>query len=80
MHHPFSRFADATGLATLVDGVLLSVRYGTTRKDRLRHAAVSPGLVQAKSLGLILNIVPPTTELAPAYGYGYRGRHSSWRT
>lgn len=68
---PLLPVADSTGLATLVDGVLLSVRYGTTRKDQLQHAAAALERVHARTLGVILNIVPPKAEIAGAYGYGY---------
>lgn len=68
---PLLPVADSTGLAVYVDGVLLSVRYGSTRKDQLRQATATLERVGAKTLGVILNIVPPKAELATAYGYGY---------
>jgi capsular exopolysaccharide synthesis family protein len=68
---PLLPVADASGLAVLVDGVLLSVRYGRTRKEQLRQAAATLEGVGAKTLGLILNIVPPTSPIATAYGHGY---------
>lgn len=68
---PLLPVADASGLAPAVDGVLLSVRYGTTHKDQLRQAAMTLERVQARLLGLVLNIVPPKAEVASAYGYGY---------
>ena len=54
-----------------VDGVLLSVRYGSTRKDQLREAAATLERVGATTLGVVLNIVPPKAEVATAYGYRY---------
>jgi capsular exopolysaccharide synthesis family protein len=68
---PLLPVADASGLAVMMDGVLLSVRYGSTTKDQLRQAATTLDRVGAKTLGIILNIVPPKAELASAYGYGY---------
>lgn len=68
---PLLPVADSTGLAVVMDGVLLSVRYGSTTKDQLRQAATTLERVGAKTLGVILNIVPPRAELASAYGYGY---------
>jgi capsular exopolysaccharide synthesis family protein len=68
---PLLPVADATGLAVLVDGVLLSVRYGTTRKDQLEQAATTLDRVGARTLGIILNIVPPKAQVASAFGYGY---------
>lgn len=68
---PILPVADATGLAVAMDGVLLSVRYGSTTKDQLRQAASTLDRVGAKTLGVILNIVPPRAQVASAYGYGY---------
>jgi receptor protein-tyrosine kinase len=68
---PLLPVADATGLAVLVDGVLLSVRYGRSRKEQLRQSAVTLERVGVKILGLILNIVPVKAGISSAYGYGY---------
>jgi len=68
---PLLPVADSSGLAVIMDGVLLSVRYGSTTKDQLRQAALNLDRVGAKTLGVILNIVPPKATLASAYGYGY---------
>jgi capsular exopolysaccharide synthesis family protein len=68
---PLLPVADSSGLAVMMDGVLLSVRYGSTTKEQLQQAATKLDLVGAKTLGVILNIVPPKAELASAYGYGY---------
>jgi len=67
---PLLPVADATGLAVLTDGVLLSVRYGKSRKDQLQQAATTLERVGARTLGLILNIVPPKAGITAAYGYG----------
>jgi receptor protein-tyrosine kinase len=68
---PLLPVADSSGLAVAMDGVLLSVRYGRTTKDQLRQAATTLDRVGAKTLGVILNIVPAKAQLASAYGYGY---------
>lgn len=68
---PLLPVADSSGLAMHTDGVLLSVRYGATRRDHLRQAAVTLERVGATTLGVVLNIVPPKAESAAAYGYGY---------
>jgi receptor protein-tyrosine kinase len=68
---PILPVSDSTGLAVLVDGVLLSVRYGVTRKDQLQQAAATIQRVGARTLGVILNIVPPKAEIAQALGHGY---------
>jgi capsular exopolysaccharide synthesis family protein len=68
---PLLPVADSSGLAVMMDGVLLAVRYGSTTKDQLRQAALNLERVGAKTLGIIMNIVPPKADLASAYGYGY---------
>jgi capsular exopolysaccharide synthesis family protein len=68
---PLLPVADSSGLAVMMDGVLLSVRYGSTTKGQLGQAATTLNRVGAKTLGVILNIVPPKADLASAYGYGY---------
>jgi receptor protein-tyrosine kinase len=68
---PLLPVADATGLAVIVDGVVLSVRYGTTRKEQLQQARATLDRVGARTLGVVLNIVPPKAEVTSAYGYGY---------
>lgn len=68
---PLLPVADSTGLAVMMDGVLLSVRYGVTTKDQLKQASERLVRVGALPLGVILNIVPPRADLASAYGYGY---------
>lgn len=68
---PLLPVADSSGLAVHTDGVLLSVRYGSTRRDQLQHASVLLDRVGARTLGVILNMVPPTADPAAAHGYGY---------
>jgi capsular exopolysaccharide synthesis family protein len=69
---PLLPVADSSGLAVMMDGVLLSVRYGSTSTDQVRQAAATLERVGANTLGVILNIVPPRAKAASAYGYGYR--------
>ncbi len=68
---PLLPVADATGMASLVDGVLLTVRYGRTRKDQVRSASSALERVRARTLGLVLNVVPARAGSAATYGYGY---------
>ncbi|MCA0144886.1 polysaccharide biosynthesis tyrosine autokinase [Blastococcus sp. LR1] len=68
---PLLPVADASGLASAMDGVLVAVRYGVSTKDQLRQAAMTLQRVQANTLGAILSIVPPKAQIASAYGYGY---------
>jgi capsular exopolysaccharide synthesis family protein len=69
---PLLPVADSTGLAVLVDGVLLSVHYGVTRKEHLHQAAATLERVGAHPLGVILNLVPPRAPLAMVNGRGDR--------
>lgn len=68
---PLLPVADSAGLAPMMDGVLVSVRYGSTRTDQLQEAAATLQRVGARTLGLIMNIVPAKAQSAHAYGYGY---------
>jgi Mrp family chromosome partitioning ATPase len=68
---PVLPVADATSLAVVTDGVLLSVRYGSTRKDLVRRTAAALEQVGAKTLGVVLNVVPPRAEVSSGYGYRY---------
>jgi receptor protein-tyrosine kinase len=69
---PVLPVADASGLAVHVDGVLLSVRHGSTREEQLRAAAAELDHVKAEVLGVVLNIVSRSSPVAGAYGHGYR--------
>ncbi|SDP69234.1 capsular exopolysaccharide family [Klenkia soli] len=68
---PLLPVADSSGLAVLVDGVVLSLRYGSTTKEQLAQTHATLERVGAKTLGVVLNIVPPKAEVTSAYGYGY---------
>ena len=66
--------ADSTGLVPFVDGVVLSVRFGSTTQEQLRTAAVTLERVRGNLLGLVLNIVPLPARGASSYGYEYRAQ------
>ena len=68
---PLLPVADASGLAPHVDGVLLSVRYGSTRTDQLHQAATTVNRAGGRVLGAVLNMVPPKAGAAYGYGYSY---------
>jgi capsular exopolysaccharide synthesis family protein len=68
---PLLPVADATGLAVLADGVLLSVRHGSTTKDQLRQARATLERVGARIVGTVLNLVPPRDEVSGTYGYDH---------
>jgi capsular exopolysaccharide synthesis family protein len=77
---PLLPVADSSGLAVMVDGVVLSTRYGTTRKEQLQQARATLDRVGARTLGVILNIVPPKADVTSAYGYGYTYGYDADRT
>jgi capsular exopolysaccharide synthesis family protein len=68
---PVLPVADASGLAVLVDGTVLSVRYGATTQDQVRQTALTLQRIGAKTLGVVLNLVPPRATVTSARGYGY---------
>jgi capsular exopolysaccharide synthesis family protein len=68
---PVLPVADASALASHVDGALLSIRFGSTRRDQVKQAAETLNRVGVRLLGAVLNIVPPSAEMATAHGYGY---------
>jgi receptor protein-tyrosine kinase len=73
---PVLPVADAAGLAVSMDGAVLVVRFGKTRKEELRSASAALDRVGARMLGIILGMVPPSAEIATplASGYHYRDR------
>ncbi|MBB3083223.1 capsular exopolysaccharide synthesis family protein [Geodermatophilus sabuli] len=66
---PLLPVADATGLAVLVDGVLLSVRHGNTTKEQVQRTRATLDRVGARTIGAVLNIVPVRDDISSAYGY-----------
>lgn len=68
--------SDTSGLAAFSDGVLLSVRHGSTPRGQVQEASATLDRVGARILGVVLNIVPPRAEAASSYDYGYDGRHA----
>jgi succinoglycan biosynthesis transport protein ExoP len=65
---PMFPVADASLLATMVDGVVLVVRGERTPRHLTREAIARLRFMQAKVLGVVLNAVNPT---APEYAYRY---------
>jgi receptor protein-tyrosine kinase len=68
---PLLPVADATGVASMVDGVLLCVRYGSTKREQLRQTRTALDRVGASTLGLVLNGVPKKSRVGSAFGYQY---------
>jgi capsular exopolysaccharide synthesis family protein len=76
---PLLPVADASGLAPHTDGVLLSVRYGSTHRDQLRQAATTVERAGGRTLGAVLNIVPPRAGSKYGYGNSYESGAQSKR-
>ncbi len=67
---PLLPVSDGSAVAVAVDGVLLCVHHGRTRQEELEQTAEILRRVGARTLGVILNAVPPTRkEFSTAYGY-----------
>ncbi|MCZ2846985.1 polysaccharide biosynthesis tyrosine autokinase [Modestobacter sp. VKM Ac-2978] len=77
---PLLPVADSRALAASVDGVLLSIRHGSTTKDQLREAVAALGGVGATTLGVVLNLVPLRSDLAAAHAYGLEYGYAANRT
>lgn len=69
---PLLPVTDAAVLATQTDGALLVVKHGRTRRDQLAHAVDRLAAVDAKTLGVVLNMTP-VRGADSAYSYGYGG-------
>jgi Mrp family chromosome partitioning ATPase len=71
---PVNLASDATVLATLVDGTVLVIRAGSTRREEASHAAESLRKVNARILGAVLTHVPMASKSYDAY---YRYNHAA---
>lgn len=67
---PLFPVTDAALLAAQADGALVVVRHGKTTKDQLSHALERVAAVDAKTLGVVVNMAAPKKSNS-AYGYGY---------
>ncbi len=68
---PLLPVTDAAILATLTEGAVLAVRAAATRKDQVRQAVGALQSVDAKVLGVVLNMIPKHGPNAYSYSYGY---------
>lgn len=75
---PVLPVTDSTLLATAVDGTVLVVCHGKTRKDHLEVARDMLGGVQARVLGVVLNGTPASGVGSNYYGGGYGAEGSSY--
>jgi capsular exopolysaccharide synthesis family protein len=68
---PLLPVTDAALLSAQADGVLAVVRHGKTTKDQLRHALERIEQVDAKCVGVVVNLAPAKKGRGYGYGYGY---------
>jgi receptor protein-tyrosine kinase len=66
---PILPVADASGLAAITDGVVLSVRHGQTRRELVERSVGIIERVDGKTLGVVLNMTPLTADISAGYGY-----------
>lgn len=74
---PVLPVADATALAQAVDGVLLVLEAGKTRRQAARHAVESLRQVGANLVGVVLNAMP--THRGSDYYYSYHKYYGNGR-
>lgn len=67
---PLLPVTDAALLSAQSDGLLAVVRHGKTSRDQLQHALERVEQVDAKCVGVVINLAPPKKS-SRAYGYGY---------
>ena len=72
---PLLPVTDAAVLARVSDGAVLVVRHSKTRREELETAREAFTSVNARVLGVILNMIPSTGRgYGYSYGYGYEAR------
>jgi succinoglycan biosynthesis transport protein ExoP len=71
---PLVPVTDAAVLARAADGALVVVRHGTTTREQLSAARDALAAVDARVLGVVINMLPPR---GSAYGYGYYGQRET---
>ncbi|MFC4787246.1 polysaccharide biosynthesis tyrosine autokinase [Nocardioides sp. MAHUQ-72] len=67
---PLLPVTDAALLSAQADGALVVVRHGKTTRDQLRHAIERIEAVDAKVVGIVINLAP-SRRGSRTYGYGY---------
>lgn len=68
---PLLPVTDAALLGARADGVLLVIRHGRTTVDQVTHAVERVQAVDARTVGVVLNMVPVRRGGHYGYGYGY---------
>jgi len=74
---PLLPVTDAALLAAQADGALIVVRHGKTSRDQLGHALERLDAVDAKTLGVVFNMVAPRRRGGDVYSYSYDYDYSS---
>ena len=76
---PILPVADASLIATHVDGVLMVIHAGSTKSTQFKGATDAINNVNSLVLGVTLNMIPPDSRRAQDYGYkyGYSGEYKS---
>ncbi|MBJ7359665.1 CpsD/CapB family tyrosine-protein kinase, partial [Nocardioides sp.] len=67
---PLLPVTDAALLAAMSDGAIIVARHGRTTRDQLAHAIERVDAVDAKTLGVVLNLTRGK-DGGDAYGYSY---------
>jgi receptor protein-tyrosine kinase len=67
---PLLPVTDAALLAAQSDGAMIVVRHGRTTKDQLIHSVERLRAVDARPVGIVMNMVP-LRRSGDSYGYGY---------
>jgi capsular exopolysaccharide synthesis family protein len=70
---PLLAVTDAAILAASADGVLMIVRFGTTKRDQLTHAVQNLADVGREPLGVVIAMTPKRGESSYSYNYSYYG-------
>ena len=68
---PLLPVTDAALLSAQSDGALVVVRYGRTTKDQLANSVERLHAVEARPVGIVVNMVPTRQMSDSGYGYGY---------
>lgn len=74
---PLLPVTDAALLAAQTDGAMIVVRHGKTTHDQLAHAVERLEAVDAKVLGVVMNMVPSKRRGGELYSYTYQYDYSS---
>ena len=74
---PLLPVTDAALLTAQADGALVVVRHGKTTHDQLAHAIERLEAVDARALGVVLNMVPAKRRGGETYSYTYQYDYAS---